>query len=332
MRGGLLGSLHSPHSEPGKLTCPRCGFARPPGCEHCGASRFRLLRAGVSRVREELEALLREPVGELTAAAAGDDGPAAAMPQERVVVGTEAALHRIRDAGSSSPSPTSTPSCRPPLRGGVAGAAPVGAGRPSARRPPAGARLLLQTRLPGHPVVGAVLHADPARAIRALAEQARRLRLPPFAAFAELAGAGAGRTSPTASNASGSTISGPVDGRYLVRAADGTELADGLGRRAGRRTGSDRGRPGALTPGNLAASAGRRSARWDPALAAGPPSRSSGPGAGLPPSLIDGISLGAVHGPDAADVPSAASEPRVARRSELRPTGRQAQSLARPSA
>ena len=71
------------------------------------------------------------------------------------------------------------------------------------------------------------LHADPARAIRALAEQARRLRLPPFAALAQLAGAGAPDLAGRLERL-GLEISGPVDGRYLVRAGDWTELADGL--------------------------------------------------------------------------------------------------------
>ena len=135
----------------------------------------------------------------------------------------------------------------------------------------AGARLVVQTRLPDHPVVAGALHADPARAIRALAEQARRLRLPPFAALAQLAGAGtpdlAGRLERL-----GLEISGPVDGRYLVRAGDWTELADGLAAAGGatRRFGS-------------------RSRRAD--LTSAAPSRSCSGAGEQVPYLIDGNSL-----------------------------------------
>ena len=43
------------------------GPSGPAVCLHCGAGRFKHLRAGVSRVREELEALVGEPVAEVTA-------------------------------------------------------------------------------------------------------------------------------------------------------------------------------------------------------------------------------------------------------------------------
>jgi len=215
-----------------QLVCPRCGCAGPPGCTHCGSNRFRLLRPGVSRVREELEALLREPVGELTAAAASDDGPASTMPQERVVVGTEAALHRIHGPDLVAFPDLDAQLAAPRFRAASQVLYQLGlaARRLGGRRP--GARLLLQTRLPGHPVVDAVLHADPTRAAHALAEQARRLRLPPFTALAELAGAGAVGLADRLARL-GLDVSGPVEGRYLVRAADGAALADGL-RAAGR--------------------------------------------------------------------------------------------------
>ena len=76
------------------LACSRCGTVRPVVCTHCGATKVKNLRAGVSRVREELEALAREPVAELTA----DAGPGAGGTGTRIVVGTEAALHQVDDA------------------------------------------------------------------------------------------------------------------------------------------------------------------------------------------------------------------------------------------
>ena len=72
-----------------ELRCPRCDATRPPVCLVCGAGRFKNARAGVTRVREELEALVGEPVTELTATS----DPA--HPLSRVVVGTEAVLQRI---------------------------------------------------------------------------------------------------------------------------------------------------------------------------------------------------------------------------------------------
>ena len=42
--------------DDGPLHCRRCGAARPVVCLHCGASRMKVVRPGVTRVREELEA------------------------------------------------------------------------------------------------------------------------------------------------------------------------------------------------------------------------------------------------------------------------------------
>src|SRR5690606_15914420 len=74
----------------GVLRCTRCGTERPVVCAACGAGRMKALRQGVTRVRDEIEALVREPVAEVTGARPAGDALAA-----RVVVGTEATLHQL---------------------------------------------------------------------------------------------------------------------------------------------------------------------------------------------------------------------------------------------
>ena len=90
-----------------------------------------------------------------------------------------------------------------------------------------GGRILVQTRLPGHEVLDAVVHADPSRF--ALVESARRaaLRLPPETALAVVSGEAApafveGVAGPDVE------VLGPADGRWLVRAPDHAALADAL--------------------------------------------------------------------------------------------------------
>ena len=64
-----------------RLVCPRCGEERPLVCAACGKHPPQDLRAGVTRLREELAALLGTEVGEVSGAApAAGDG---AVPMRR---------------------------------------------------------------------------------------------------------------------------------------------------------------------------------------------------------------------------------------------------------
>ena len=75
-----------------RLVCPACEERRPVVCAACGATRLKVLRPGVARLREELEALLGVAVAEVA-------GPARSrrpvpVPDAPVLIGTEAVLHR----------------------------------------------------------------------------------------------------------------------------------------------------------------------------------------------------------------------------------------------
>ncbi|MEZ5178874.1 MAG: hypothetical protein R2746_11525 [Acidimicrobiales bacterium] len=64
-------------------------------CLACGGTRFKALRLGVSRARGELSALAGEAVVEVTASTAPDDP---AVSGARLLIGTEALLHRVAQA------------------------------------------------------------------------------------------------------------------------------------------------------------------------------------------------------------------------------------------
>ena len=228
--------------EPGLLRCRRCGLERPVVCLSCGSTAMRVARAGVSRVREELEAILGERVAEVTAAG-GDDGLAGA----RVVIGTEAVLHRVGRAEVVAFLDLDQELTAPRYRAAeqalalLARAARLLGGRETT------GRLVVQTRLPDHPVLDAVLHADPGRMVpgeRALREA---LRFPPAAALALVSGTGAESyveglrqlVDGTAADADPPVVEllGPTDGCWLVRAPDHARLSQALGavpRPAGR--------------------------------------------------------------------------------------------------
>lgn len=199
------------------LTCPRCAATRPPVCLTCGASRFKNARAGVTRVREELEALVGEPVTELTATS----DPSA--PLSRVVVGTEAVLQRIDRADAVAFLDLDQELLAPRYRAAeqalalVARAARVTAASGPATGRAAG-RLLLQTRSPDHEVVQAAVRADVSAV--ATAERARRelLRFPPFSAMASVSGPAAPAFVEGLGRPAGVDVAEVATGRWLVRA------------------------------------------------------------------------------------------------------------------
>jgi primosomal protein N' (replication factor Y) len=175
---------------------------------------MKVLRPGVSRVREELEALLGVPVAEVAGPAgrrgrsvpvagiAGPEpGPAEvgdAVRDAGAVVGTEAVLHRVRHAsavvfldfdqhllaprlgaGEESLALLARASRLVGARGRK-GAAAVG---PRGDRP-----VLVQTRVPDHDVLAAVVHGDPDRLTATELALRTELRLPPASALALASG------------------------------------------------------------------------------------------------------------------------------------------------
>ena len=209
------------------LRCARCSRARPPVCTGCGSTRFKALRKGVTRVREELEALAGRPVGEVT-------GETVDFPPEDIVVGTEAVLHRVASTEAVVFLDFDQELAAPRYRAAeqalalLARAARLVGGRSS------GGRLLVQTRLPRHEVLMAALHGDPGRV--AAVESARRQELgfPPYRSLAAISGPAAPEL---VERLTGVEILGPDEGRWLVRAEDPTRLADALalaGRPPGR--------------------------------------------------------------------------------------------------
>jgi primosomal protein N' (replication factor Y) len=220
------------------LRCPRCDETRPVVCAHCGRLRFKTLRVGVSRLREELAALLGVEVGEVagpsTRRGQGDE-----VPSTPALVGTEAVLHRIRKAAAVAFLDVDLHLLAPRLTATEDTLAlMVRAGRlVGARRAgPAWARVLAQTRVPEHPVLAALAVGEPAPVLAEEEDIRRASGLPPFTAVAMLSGplgetyaasltealssAGAG------AEASGVTVSPLGEGRFLAQAPGHRPLCD----------------------------------------------------------------------------------------------------------
>ncbi|MCU1504850.1 MAG: priA [Ilumatobacteraceae bacterium] len=202
--------------DAGSFVCARCGTVRPAVCQHCGSMAMANVRPGVSRIREELEAAAARPVVAVT----GDSDHVA--PAD-VYVGTEAVLHRVRNTDVVAFLDLDAELLAPRYRAAEqAMALLVRAARLVGPRA-AGGRLLVQTFLPHHEVLEAVLHADPTRLAVVETERRRLLGLPPFRALAAVQGNGADELA--ASTGLEHTTAGTVT---LVRGDTWLELGERL--------------------------------------------------------------------------------------------------------
>ncbi len=215
-----------PIRVPSGLVCRRCGSGRPALCASCGSTRLKVLRMGVSRLREDLEALAQVPVAEVTRGSPPGWGTG-----HRLVIGTEAVLHRLGRASAVAFLDFDQELLGPRFRAGeealarLARAARLVGGRDG------GGRVLVQTRLPHHEVVQAALHADPSLLAEVEAKGRKALRLPPETALAVVSGAAAEAWVAALREAAGSAgleVLGPSEGRWLVRAPDHRALCDPL--------------------------------------------------------------------------------------------------------
>jgi primosomal protein N' (replication factor Y) len=184
---------------------------------------LKVVRIGVSRATEELSALAGVEATELTG-----DSEESIDASSRLVVGTEAALHRVPRADAVVFLDFDQHLLAPRFGAGeealalLARAARLVGGRQS------GGRILVQTRIPDHEALRAAVHADPSL----LADSERKLReelaLPPFGALALLRGPGSADYAGALRSEDRLSVSSSDPERWLVRAADHRTLCDAL--------------------------------------------------------------------------------------------------------
>ncbi len=210
-------------SDVSPLVCRRCGATRPPVCLDCGSIRLKLLRVGVSRAREELEALAGRAVAEVT-------GDTPDLPDAPVLVGTEAVLHRSGPVDGVAFLEFDQELLAPRYRAAEEALALLARASRLVGGRQRGGRVLVQTRIPQHETLQAALIADPGRL--AVSEHGLRaaLGLPPERALALVKGEAAPAFIAGLTDAArpGIEMLGPDDGRWLVRAVDHETLADAL--------------------------------------------------------------------------------------------------------
>jgi primosomal protein N' (replication factor Y) (superfamily II helicase) len=200
------------------FACAACGERRPVVCGACGATRFKVLRPGVARVRDELEALLGTPVAEVS-------GPEREeIPDTPVVVGTEAVLHRIRSAAAVVFLDFDMHVLAPRMSAGESALALLSrAGRlVGGRGSPGAGVVMVQTRMPRHPVLVAATTGNPSPFLAGELAVRIELDLPPASAVAVLSGDDA----PASVAELGLDSSELGDGRWMVRGPDHQTLCN----------------------------------------------------------------------------------------------------------
>jgi len=204
------------------LECPSGCKDRPVVCDSCGSTRFKNLRAGIARLREELEALSKKKVVEISSDSKGK------IPDSDLYIGTEAALHRVERASQIVFLEFDQELLAPRFRAAEQAASLLIRSARLIGKRNGGGRLIIQTRQPEHEVLQAVLHANPEKLIEAESERRRLLQLPPYSALAQISGASASEMVKSLSGISGIEIMGPRDDCWLVRATDNDALSQAI--------------------------------------------------------------------------------------------------------
>jgi len=215
--------------EAGLLVCLRCGDTRPLVCAACGSTALSNLRPGVTTVREQLEALVREPVIAVTGGSRRTPGDAIAD-NVGVVVGTEAVLHRIHAAGLVALLDVDAELLAPRYRAAEESLGLiVAAGRLVGGRRHGGGTVLVQTRDPEHQVLRAAAAGDPSDLVESTWREREALGDPPAATIAVVGREAAPAFMERLAPIEGIERLGPdASGQWLLRSWDQRLLLDAL--------------------------------------------------------------------------------------------------------
>ncbi|GDX34407.1 hypothetical protein LBMAG16_12380 [Actinomycetes bacterium] len=166
------------------LECPRCAAVRPVVCQSCGSSSCALLKPGVSRLREELQAAANRTVAEVTSATTEVNQ------RINIFVGTEAVLHRVQSADTVVFLDIDAELLAPRYRASELVASLIVHAARLVGNSKNFPRILLQTHTPENSLLVGLAKGNLDDHFEI--EKARRsmLKFPPFGSLAEISGAG----------------------------------------------------------------------------------------------------------------------------------------------
>ncbi len=207
--------------EAGRLTCGRCDSERPRLCSFCGSMRLKAVRPGISRLADDLRALLRTEVAEVSRERPWESSDA------RVLIGTEAAIYQAPDADLVAFLDLDPELTAPRFRANEQAMAQLARASRLLGRSTTKGRLMIGTRLVDHVVIRSIRESSPEilsdydRSLR------RRLQFPPFGALAEISGDAAPEFVRRLGSPEGIAVSRlEKDGKWIVRAPNPEALSD----------------------------------------------------------------------------------------------------------
>ena len=203
------------------LLCPVDEERRPSLCTTCGSTRFKNLRAGVSRLREEIEALARQSTVEITSETSAED-----ILGCKLFIGTEAALNRFKKAAQIIFLDFDQEILAQRFRANEQALSLLAQASRLVGPRDGGGKIVVQTRQPDHEVLQAAVNGNPELLSVPELERRKVLRLPPFSAQAEISGTSAEAFMNLLGKPENIKIMGPRDKSWLVQAENSEDLAE----------------------------------------------------------------------------------------------------------
>ena len=210
------------------FVCPRCSAQRPQVCLACGASKFALLKLGVTRLREELAAAAGRNLSEVVEASGSAKSNTDFNDSAMLFVGTEAVLHRVHQADTVVLLDVDAELFAPRYRATELTLSMIILAARLARSRAEGGRVMLQTHSPQHELFGAVTSLDFTALLNHECDRRRALSMPPFGSLARVTGIGTSAFATGLATNMLINVATLGDDDVLVRAASVSDLVTTL--------------------------------------------------------------------------------------------------------
>jgi len=219
-----------------QLECPRCANVRPAVCTKCGSGKLAVIKAGVSRLREELAAAAGRRVDEVVEISGGE---AANKDQEidqtrMLFVGTEAALHRVRDVDTVVFLDIDQEISAPRYRAAeitlslVVHAARLVARKRSGSSNKSDGLVMIQSMLADHSLLRGLASHDLNEFVDEEMSRRKLMQLPPYGALAQVSGTGVDQVADILRKNLLLQVSATTKESVLVKSNDWEELANSI--------------------------------------------------------------------------------------------------------